>query len=364
MKPYRKWRQIFAWGHTDHPQGAFDVDVQFYRDLLHAFKVLRDEHKYLPPVTAMHPEIIQDLTGISELRGANYGVVGGLRCNDEGIEAGFFLNELGAKLDALGAIGYISPSFYRAWVDPHTGTRLGPVLREVSLVDVPHQKNISADVGRVYGLSDAVSLVESGFNNPIFLGANMMDEESTEEPAVDETTDAAEPTLVEVLAAIVDLTAKIDALGVAEVEEDSAEVEGEMSLADEVKSLRYDLKLEKAANAVRTDLGAAASDALVRSLAPMHLGDLASYKVVAAGIKSKPATAQQPAGNVGAQSAATSLSEKNVVTLIEQAASAGIKRGLPLVKFMRSKGVENAALSLSEHADSVTRIYSVTNGGR
>jgi hypothetical protein len=115
---------------------------------------------------------------------------------------------------------------------------------------------------------------------------------------------------------------------------------------------------------VRTDLGAAASDALVRSLAPMHLGDLASYKVVAAGIKSKPATAQQPAGNVGAQSAATSLSEKNVVTLIEQAASAGIKRGLPLVKFMRSKGVENAALSLSEHADSVTRIYSVTNGGR
>ena len=311
----------------------------------------------------MHPEIFQDLTNIAELRGANYGVVGGLRCNEDGIEAGFFLNELGAKLGALGAIGYISPSFYREWVDPHTGERLGPVLREVSLVDVPHQKNISAEVGQVYGLSDAVSLVESGFNHTITEGVNMMDEESTEAPAVEETTDAAEPTLVEVMAAIVDLTAKIDALAGAEVEEDAAEVEGEMSLADEVKSLRYELKLEKAANAVRADLGAAATDALVRSLAPMHLSDVASYKVVAAGIKTKPATTQQPAGNVGAP-APTNLGERGVVSLVEQAAAAGVKRGLPLVKYMRSKGVADPSVSLSEHAEAVSRIYSAINGGR
>ena len=354
----RKWRQIFAWGPTAHPSGDFEVTPEWYRNLLRAFKVLRDTHKYLPPVTAMHPEIYQELTGISELRGANYGVIAGLRATESGIEAGFVLNELGCKIDDLGGIGYLSPSFYAAWIDPHTGEKLGPVLREVSLVDVPHQKNISADVGQIYGLSDAVSLAESGFNNTI-KEISMMDSEET---VTEEPTDAAEPTLSDVMAKIDSKFEELKAMLLS-----SEESPGEEEVPTDMSEQIAQLKTQLAQQTVRADLGEAATDELVKTLAPVSMSDARGYKALVAQIKSKPASArtQAPVGSTGTTtSAPVSLSESRVVSLAEKAALAGVPRGLPLVKYMEANGVSRDGIvtALAEHSEKITRIYSAVGG--
>ena len=358
MSLRRKWREIFAWGPCSHPVKDFVVDLDFYKGLVKSFQILKDSHKYLPPVSALHPEIMSELTGIAELRGANYGMIGGLRMTESGIEAGFLLNKLGVIVDDLGAIGYLSPSFYNEWLDPHTGEKLGPVLREVSLVDVPHQKNISSEVGQIYGLSDAVSLAESGFNN--IVTGEIMDEEiekeevdAAEEPATTGFTEADRTMLQEVHAAV---TAKGDIVA------EEIDPEG-MDLSEQVSQLRNELKVERAQSKVRADLGAVATDELVRSLAPMSLSDAAGYKSVVAGLKAHPAgrQTQAPAGNAGVSNAGPiSLSEKHVVNLAEKAASAGVKRGLPLIKYLTSQGLdrEQVVTACADHGDAIKRIYS------
>jgi len=349
-----KWRMIFAWGDTDHPTGGFAVDPDFYRGLLYAFKRLRDEHKYLPPITAMHPEIMAELSGEAELRGANYGVIAGLKADEDGIWAGFALNALGRRLDALGALQYLSPSFYKAWVDPHTGEQLGPVLREVSFVDVPHQKNISAEIGQIYGLSDAVSLAEAGFQTTI-TSEDMMEEEIMEEASV-ESTDVLtkehfDARMDEILALLVPSD---------NVDGETSEEES-IDMSERVASLERELKIERASSKVRADLGALATDDLVKSLAPMSLSDAAGYKAVLAGIKKAPA--QAPVGNVG-QPAPAKVQEGKLVSLCEQAAKSGISRGLPLVKYLRAHGMadEQIHTSLAEHGESIKRIYSAMGG--
>lgn len=347
-----KWRMIFAWGTTEHPTGGFTVDADFYRGLLYAFRRLRDEHKYLPPITAMHPEIMAELSGEAELRGANYGVIAGLKSDEDGIWAGFALNELGQRLDALGALQYLSPSFYKAWSDPHTGEVLGPVLREVSFVDVPHQKNISAEIGQIYGLSDMVSLAEAGFHHTI-TSEKMMEEEIMEGASVESTDVLTKEHFDARMDELIALLAPADNMDAEAGEEEPAD------LADQLKAIRAELATERASNKVRADLGALATDELVKSLAPMSLSDATGYKAVVAGLR-KGGPSQAPVGNVGAKPS-TNLSESKFVSLCEQAARGGVSRGLPLVKYLRAHGVDTDT-ALAEHSDAIKRIYSAVKG--
>lgn len=344
---------IFAWGDVRHPSGDFTIDADFFRGLLYAFRRLKDEHKYLPPITAEHPEIMAELSGEAELRGANYGVIAGLKADEEGIWGGFILNELGARLDALGALQYLSPSFYKAWQDPHTGEMLGPVLREVSFVEVPHQKNISAEVGQVYGLSDAVSLSEAGFQQSITYEEKMEDElmEDVAEVSTDVLTKEYFDSRLDEILALLSPADNADA------EAEEPEI---ADLSEQVKSLRKELEIERASNRVRSDLGALATDELVRSLAPMSLADGNGYKAVVAGLRGAKPAAQTPAGKVGAGEKPANLSEQKLVSLTEQAAKSGTGRGLALVRTLRSSGASQDQINVFlADADKINRIYAI-----
>lgn len=352
----QKWRLLFAWGDVEHPSGGFSVDMDFWRGLKRSFDALKKEHRYLPPLTADHPEIIAEILSEAELRGANYGMVTGLRIDEDGIWGAFTLNEIGQRLSDMNALAYLSPSFYRQWVDPHTGNTLGPVLREVSFVGVPYQKNISGEVGAVYGLADAVALSELGFVTNS-TEAVMVEETATEE--VVETEEMAGPDMAA-------LDAKLDAilalLQPAEMAEDEEQESTDMG--ERVASLEKELKREKAANAVRSDLGASATDELVKSLVAVKLSDSDAYKTLLDQVKKSPASSK-PAGSAGTNQAVTSLSEPKFISLTEEAAKSGVKRGLGLVKFLRSKGIEQDKINtcLAEYSDQISRVYAVHAGG-
>jgi hypothetical protein len=173
-KAVRQRWHLFAWGEVLHEVEDFEINEEFAREMLASFAALTDGYPYRPPILEEH-----------EAQGRGFGIVVAMGTDDEGIWADVDLPEVvAAEIDA-GLRIYISPSFYPEWVHPHTGEELRFVLREVSLVGVPHLKNLRP-LGSHYSLS------ETGWATPTTQEAAMADLEQPETPEtapVDNTED-------------------------------------------------------------------------------------------------------------------------------------------------------------------------------
>ncbi len=133
--------QIFAWGPVHHPAGDFEVDRAFAEKMLSSFRAMTAAG-YKPPILQEHKS-----------EGRAWGLVVALRVKDDGIYADFELADGVRDQVQAGERLYISPSFFPTFEHPHSGDELEFVLREVSLVAVPHLKNLRP-LGSHYSLSE------------------------------------------------------------------------------------------------------------------------------------------------------------------------------------------------------------------
>ena len=133
--------QIFAWGPVHHPAGNFEVDRAFAEKMLKSFRAMTAAG-YKPPILQEHKS-----------EGRAWGLVVALRVKDDGIYADFELADGVRDQVQAGERPYISPSFFPTFEHPHNGDELEFVLREVSLVAVPHLKNLRP-LGSHYSLSE------------------------------------------------------------------------------------------------------------------------------------------------------------------------------------------------------------------
>ena len=350
------WIEIFGQGDTEHAAGGFTVNETFFASMRKAFEKLKRKYRYFPPATAEHPEILGELIGEPNVAGVVYGLVTALRQTEAGgIEAGIRLNKLGEKLYNLGALTYVSPSFYHQWRDPHTSDILENVLREVSFVTVPHQKNLKTELAPAYRLAEAISLNEAGFL-ALEEGSNV-EEETIEETTTDagEGVDNAEldPALMEAMRAMIaEMIA--EAMGgdtAAPVEDEPAPEGGEapseevVSMKERLYAMERQLATEKATAATAKEMPGA-NETMIADLVAVRLADEARYKRIAKAVRTAKAEATKlsepaPAGFVGA-SVPVSLSAtviSQAVSLAEEAAVAGIPRGTKLCDFMESRGM-------------------------
>lgn len=360
------WLEIFGIGDTEHDAGGFTVDQSFFDRMFSAFNFLKNKYRYFPPCTAEHPEILGELVGDPTVAGVVYGLISSIRQTEAGgIEAGVRLNKLGQKLYDLGALTYVSPSFYHQWRDPHTSTILENVLREVSFVTVPHQKNLKMDLKRAYKLAEAVSLNEAGFSAvtneddmPTPEEQAAADALAAEEAAAaaalaegDEPTHNAEidmgalaetvATLTEQVAMLAELVAAAGMGG----EEPPALAEGDepaeiVAMNERLSVMENALNRANALAAIREDMPNAPAE-LAEDLVAVRLNDTARYgRLVASLRKAAPvalSATPAPAGRVG-NGASPSVLNK-VVSLAEQAASKGIARGTSMLDYMTANGM-------------------------
>ncbi len=133
--------RIFAWGPVHHPAGDFEVDRAFAEKMLKSFRAMTAAG-YRPPILQEHKS-----------EGRAWGLVVALRVKDDGIYADFELADGVRDQVQAGERPYISPSFFPTFEHPHNGDELEFVLREVSLVAVPHLKNLRP-LGSHYSLSE------------------------------------------------------------------------------------------------------------------------------------------------------------------------------------------------------------------
>lgn len=170
--------QLYPWGTVKHPKGDFTVDEGFAADMLEAFEAFTADG-YYPPVLLEHrPD------------GSTYGVVKSLEVRaGEGIFGDVeFAAGIKARVDR-GLHRNVSPSHYTTFKHPHTGKEYAHVLRELSLVSVPHFKNLQP-LGEHYAMSEA------GFVTPITHDqeATMADEkQAPEAPVANEEQDEQKP---------------------------------------------------------------------------------------------------------------------------------------------------------------------------
>jgi len=289
-----QWRKLFGLGTVAHPSGDFEVTPDFVDGLIRTFNYFKSRYGYLPPLVWDHPTITADMTEdtaklVREQRalhpgGIPYGLIDQLRRTpDGGVEIHVRLTELGQYW--WDSICHISPAVWLTYVDVHTRETMGPVLREVSAVTVPHLKNISSGIRL---LEAAITMSEAGFPPK---------EKKMEMEAI----------LEAIRAELAPITERLDALesrasAEPETEEpvESAEDEPTTAMSDtqrELASLRREMNIARAEAAVTRELAeiATGNDQLVRTLAEVRVsqGEKA-YKVVAASVIKAAASAEQP----------------------------------------------------------------------
>lgn len=353
----RVWRTIFEPGGVQHPTASFVVDDEFCTGLIASFNKLRKSYGYHPPIAAQHPDLVNELIGEQvDVDGIVYGLIGRLRRTESGgVEAQLRLNELGCRLEKMGALPYLSPSIYTAWVDPHTGETLAPCLREVSFVDVPHLKNLKNDLGVVYRLADE--------QDADFVGV-VTQTEGLEMDKMEELLES----LIERFGALEELlAAKAESAEVVEMEDETTEevvVEMEdieedaevVSMKERLIVLESQLKLQQAVNDVRSEHAHLDSE-MVNDLAAVKMSDESRYQRLSSNIS----LSETPtAGTVGV-SGNTSRPVGAIVSLAEDAINNGISRGRPLIKHLRAKGMADAdinhALSDSDTSKRIADLY-------
>lgn len=360
--PKQVWIEVFAPGPTDHAQGGIVVNDDFRNGLIKAFRFLKKAYNYYPPFTAEHPEIVGELIGEPSVDGAVYGLISQIRITESGgVEVKVKLNDLGKRLADTGAITYVSPSFYKTWQDPHTGTMLGPVLREVSAVAVPHQKNLKTDLTVAYRLSESEDLNSYGFAEEPMENENENVEET--DLAEGETSEEPKETAMaelspELEAKIVELVAQAVAAALAGDVEDIAE---DVSMSERVEALEGQLRTERNLNAVREE-HPGVDKQTAQDLAAVRMHDEGRYKRLSKALVNL--SEPTPKGSVGSTPAAPKgLSADKIVSFAEEAAKGGVKRGKQFVGFMRSKGLENEAINAALEDDKtrarIANVYKV-----
>jgi len=164
-----------------------------------------------------------------------------------------------------------------------------------------------------------------------------LEEGQTEE----EPTEAAEMS-PELEAKIIELVTQAVAAAMAGDVEESVE---DVSMSERVEALEGQLRTERNLNAVREE-HPGLSKATAQDLAAVRMHDEARYKRLSK-LVSVDMSETKPQGNAGKAPAQSSFTADQVVSLAEEAAKSGIKRGRPFVKFMRSRGVANDAINAS-----------------
>lgn len=150
--------RLFSWGVVRHPQGDFNVTRKFVKDLAAGFERMVSTG-YAPPLLKEH-----------ESTGHAYGRLTRVYSDARGALCDIELGDAAVDAYKRGELLYISPSFYEEWLDVHTGETLANVLREVSLVSVPHLKNIGS-IRPTYALSEGLVRI------------NMATKKTTKKPA-------------------------------------------------------------------------------------------------------------------------------------------------------------------------------------
>lgn len=132
---------IFKYGEVKHPVGDFVVDKIFANEMIASYKEVTKDG-YRPPVLIEH-----------QTNGEIQGIIVDLFADNKGIWAVAEMAKGVLDKFKAGIYRNISPSFVPEKVHENSGKKLRNVLREVSLVAVPHLKNLEAPEFH-YSMSD------------------------------------------------------------------------------------------------------------------------------------------------------------------------------------------------------------------
>jgi|AKVG01.1.fsa_nt_gi hypothetical protein len=309
--------QIFKMGTSVvHPNGDFVVDEAFVADLESSWTKLTEDG-YRPPVLAEH--------GRAE-DGRIYGKVLRLYSTDDGV---FVDLELAAGVKEEWEAGYrenISPSIWKEFTHPHSGEEMRNVLREVSMVSVPHLKNLTQP--RMH-----YSLHESGFilsEQPTQSQEQNMPEDKEEmleddmelEKLVQKVVDGALDNMMERVEAME--TKLAEYMG----EKEDMEEHEDMSETNEFHARLASLEKENARLRVERDLGL--SGEALDEMAELSLKSPGAYQLAAKHIGPKKADLSER-GFTG--SSATRKSKKQVYA---ECAERGIKPGRATLEYIET----------------------------
>lgn len=363
--------QIYAPGVVDHHNGAVIVDQKMATGLSDSMAKLARMYGYYPPLTAEHPEIFGEfITSQPDVAGIQFGLIVDVEHSEEkGVEVVAKLNRLGQMLWEMGALVYFSPSIYREWTDPHTGETLGPVLREVSAVGVPHQKNVASEnVGRVYSMSERPELHPAGFAEAKPAAGN------TEETNMEKLEEMLEElakrlgTLEETVTALSgddseDTGEDEESVDAMEDEDVAMEEDDESTdMAERLLVMEHKVARADAIEAVREDLPGVDRQMAV-DMAELRLASKPRYQRMLKALKETKDAPPAPRGN-SQPGEAVHMSESRVVSMAEEAAKNGVKRGMGFIKFMTARGVGRAeqARILSDHKQQIDNVYDAFGG--
>jgi hypothetical protein len=132
---------IFKYGEVKHPLGDFVVDKDFVDKMIQSFRETTKEG-YYPPILVEHKS-----------NGEIQGIIIDLKTDSKGLWAVCEMAKGVVDKFKAGIYRNISPSFIPEKVHENTGKKLKNLLREVSLVSVPHLKNLEAPKFH-YSMSD------------------------------------------------------------------------------------------------------------------------------------------------------------------------------------------------------------------
>ena len=141
-----------------HPKGAFKTDEEFVKKLQKSWTALTADG-YRPPLLSEHNR-----------NGGIYGRIIKLNTTADAITIDIETAEGIKKEFEEGFRSNLSPSIYPNYTHPHTGEELEMVLAEVSMVSIPHLKNLVIPL-LYYSMSD------TGFVKAEHTQEKKMDEE-------------------------------------------------------------------------------------------------------------------------------------------------------------------------------------------
>lgn len=359
----RRRFQIFTWGSVAHEDGDFLVDGQFFEDHK-AYLAARAADGYYVPIWRKHTD-----------EGISYGLLLDLIATEAGIDAVVEFAGGWEKAFDDGHLPHWSPSFYTGWTDS-TGQTWARAMRELSFVGVPHMKQVPV-AGTFYALSEGLARREE---------VKRMDDELIVVPVPDAGDEESEPVDQELaeppyemgdvkrdMGEVRSLLQRLmELMGAGKDEEPAAMADApdeekpeELALAEQVRALKAELKQLRESKA-RTEIRAAlpkADEAKVKRLVALSEADEGVYRdtlkmlseAAAAGGKQAPTPTTTP--ERGQQGSAAATGTPTLKQLCEQAKRESVTPGLPLTKYLSTKGVDWHSVSEDEYKQAKAAVW-------
>lgn len=308
--------QIFARGEdVKHDNGDFTVDDQFVTELLESYRKITAAG-FRVPILVEH-----------QSNGKIYGQVIKLYADDTGvyIDAEF---AQGIKDEwERGERGNLSPSVWKERPHPHTGEMLPNLLREVSMVSVPHLKNLKQPQFH-YSLSESGFLTAEPAKEP-----TMANETTPAEPAEEptENMDGEEYDMADVMKRIEAMEKNVTALMEHVMpKDDEPDESGESKDMAEVKREVAKLKRENAKLRVANELGLEGQDLL--DMAETLVTSPKAYNLAAKQIRKN---SDKEIGRVGSAARTGNSGPSNFSEAKALAREAGAKPGKPTMLWIK-----------------------------